>query len=101
MNCTCGNKVGKHTILQLCDDCYHARKLVYGKQYRARNTTKAIPQWQSRGVHSAEEMVCCLTNCDRVFRRQPWQDEKYTMCPKHKLLASGRSGAVRWLERRA
>jgi len=100
MKCNCGNKVGKHIILQLCDDCFHARKLEYGKKYRALNTTKAIPQWQSRGVHSLEWMVCCRADCDRKFRRQPWQHKKYTLCPRHKDLLVGRSGAVRWLERR-
>ncbi len=100
MKCkNCNNEVSRHTILQICHECYLARKRKYQKQYRALNTTKAIPQWQSRGVRSAEWMVCCRTDCARKFRRQPYQHEKYTMCPQHKILANGYSGAVKWLGR--
>jgi len=95
----CGQEVTKHTILQLCDDCYHARKKVYGKKYRDMNTSKPV-SLQGRGVRTVEEMVCCRTDCNRKFMRQPGQHEKWSLCPNHKILANGYSGAVKWLGRR-
>jgi len=99
MKCNCGKEVGKHTILQLCDDCYLTRKRAYLKKYRRNNTTKPM-SLQGRGVRTVEEMVCGRPDCNRRFMRQPGQHEKWTYCPRHKALKDGRSGAVRWLERR-
>ena len=98
MNCNCGKEVGKHAILRLCDDCYKKHKRHLGKKYRDK-TTSAIPQNQSRGVHSSGWAVCCRTDCDRKFRAQPWQNPRWSLCPRHKELLSGRSAAINWIQR--
>ena len=94
----CNTKVGRHTIVGLCDAHWIEHKRRNGKRYRDK-TTKSISRPQLRGGHERVWMVCGRSDCNRWFWRQPYQHEKWSYCPRHKAILEGRSAAINWVQR--
>jgi len=101
MNCTtpnCKGEVTKHTQLKICDECYgekfrKARRSEYGRKF------KSLPRKQVRGTSEGVWTVCWNKYCKKRFRAKPWQDPKYSMCPKCRKRASEIGVGLEWVEK--
>ncbi|KKK93956.1 hypothetical protein LCGC14_2687670 [marine sediment metagenome] len=101
MNCTtphCKGTVTKHTQLKICDECYKAkfrvaRRLVYDERF------KSLPRKQSRATSEGVWTRCWRKDCLRRFKAKPWQNPKFSVCPKCKREAEQIGVGLEWVEK--